>query len=561
MSGNRSAVALPGQRRPRTLDYLEPDAELHEVFTPDPRRPAPEPAPGGGNPAGYRDGLLRLAELITLGCLVLGTGAAIAIVRLSGAHSTLLVRPLAGWAFVAAITAVGLGAAARLPEQLRRFTCPAIVGLHLAALTGVVSCAGGVHGPFWVLFLPVVLVVGAGSGAIVALGLGAVAAVGVYLAAAFAHTLVDSTGMLLVILPVFPTAGWVASAYSAGARQAARDAAAHREAIERDIAELVALLELIAEGDLRCAPALGPGSAAETTRLAVAFADTLLALRRLVRGLTGVGGNVQTRAAEILRTATEQVSAASQQQNALRVTTGTIAELAGTAAVIAETAGRVTDCARETMGQVVAGEQAVAEAAEAMITIARRVDDITKRAFGLAHHGQRIAKILGAIDELAVRTDRLALGAAIEAARAGEFGTGFRNVSDEIRRLAERSRQATAEARSVLRSVSDEADATVRLGEAGAAEVGVGEQEAAGVVAALRLVASEAAGTVAAADEIAMATAEQRLAADEVAEAMTQLAGTSERFTDGSRRYLGAAEQLRRLATDLTTCLDLFKVA
>jgi methyl-accepting chemotaxis protein len=544
----RSRVSV----RPAVLDLPSQRTGLDEV---------PPPPPPGGNPASYRDGLLRLAELITIGCLLLGTGAALAVVRLSGGPSPLLVRPLAGWALLAAGTAVGLGAAARLPGELRRVVGPALLGLHLAALAGVVACAGGTREPFWVLFPPIVLVVGAGSGALVALGVGALAAAGVYTGAAAAHTLVDSTGLLLVVLPLFPTTGWVASAFSASARQAAHDAATHREAIERDIADLVALLELIAEGDLRCAPAIGPGSPPETTRLAVAFADTLLALRRLVRGLTGVGAGVEQRAAEILRTATEQVGAAGEQQDALRVTTGTIAELAGTAAVIAETAGRVTDCARVTMGQVVAGEQAVAQAAAAMGVIARRVEDITGRAFGLAHHGQRIAKILAAIDELAVRTDRLALGAAIEAARAGEFGAGFRNVSDEIRRLAERSRQATAEARSVLRSVAEEADATVRLGTAGSAEVQVGEQQAEDVVAALRLVASEAAGTVAAADEISVATAEQRVAAEEVAEAMTQLAGTSDRFTDGSRRYLAAAKQLRRLATDLSDCLDRFKAA
>jgi methyl-accepting chemotaxis protein len=78
--------------------------------------------------------------------------------------------------------------------------------------------------------------------------------------------------------------------------------------------------------------------------------------------------------------------------------------------------------------------------------LAQRVQELGKRS------GQ-IGAIIETIDDIASQTNLLALNAAIEAARAGENGKGFTVVAGEVRKLAERSSQATKEIAEMIRAV------------------------------------------------------------------------------------------------------------
>ncbi len=73
-----------------------------------------------------------------------------------------------------------------------------------------------------------------------------------------------------------------------------------------------------------------------------------------------------------------------------------------------------------------------------------------------------IGKFVQSIEDIAEQTNMLALNAAIEAARAGEAGKGFAVVAEEVRQLADQSRQSTEEIIHLMENISEESQMAIK---------------------------------------------------------------------------------------------------
>ena len=85
-----------------------------------------------------------------------------------------------------------------------------------------------------------------------------------------------------------------------------------------------------------------------------------------------------------------------------------------------------------------------------MVALIDEVDLAAAKVLEMQEDAQQIGSVLGVIGGIAAQTNLLALNAAIEAARAGEQGRGFAVVADEVRALAARTQNSTAEVGSML---------------------------------------------------------------------------------------------------------------
>ncbi len=119
-------------------------------------------------------------------------------------------------------------------------------------------------------------------------------------------------------------------------------------------------------------------------------------------------------------------------------------------------------------------EAALADISEGMVAIREAVHGSGVRIQKLSQHSSEIGKIVGVIRAIADQTNMLALNAAIEAARAGAAGRGFAVVAEEIRKLADRSRQATKQIEDLVKTIQEGTEAATRAMDEGQEQVSRG---------------------------------------------------------------------------------------
>ncbi|MCC6709019.1 MAG: HAMP domain-containing protein [Gammaproteobacteria bacterium] len=175
----------------------------------------------------------------------------------------------------------------------------------------------------------------------------------------------------------------------------------------------------------------------EFARLAEAVNTCIDNLRSTIAGIQASIGRVAGNAQEIATGNGELSRRTEDQALSLQRTASAMEELTSTVTANAENAGQARSITEATSDRAATGSTVVAQAVTSMGDI--------------QHSSNKIADIIGVIDEIAFQTNLLALNAAVEAARAGEQGRGFAVVASEVRALAQRSAGAAKEIKILIK--------------------------------------------------------------------------------------------------------------
>jgi methyl-accepting chemotaxis protein len=287
------------------------------------------------------------------------------------------------------------------------------------------------------------------------------------------------------------------------------------------------------------------------------FADSL---SDLIIKITDSVQNTASAAHEISSTA-ESLAAASQEQsaqadevaNAVEAMSRTITENAMSASRTAEVATKNSTMASES-GKVV--ELTVKKMKDIAAVVKNSATNIEQ----LGESSKQIGEIISVIDDIADQTNLLALNAAIEAARAGEQGRGFAVVADEVRKLAERTTEATKQIAKMIKGIQSETEQAVVAMNKGTIEVQSGIELADKAGDSLKQILSSTHEVLDMVNQIAAASEEQSATSEQISKNVIAISKVTADSTSRVEDVAKTADELSQLTEQLRDLVMTFKV-
>ncbi len=297
-----------------------------------------------------------------------------------------------------------------------------------------------------------------------------------------------------------------------------------------------------AEGDLT--RELDIDTHAELIDLAGGFNTFLGRLRGMINDLKDVNSQVREQARGVGAIALETDEQTSRQHQDIDSVVTAMNEMSAAAGEVAGFAGDAAENARMAQDGIRFTQDTLQSAVSGVNAVSTDMGQASTAIGHVASRSEDINRILDVIRGIAEQTNLLALNAAIEAARAGEQGRGFAVVADEVRTLAQRTRQSTDEISEMIDGLKVDVNGAVSVIENGVARASSavdGTREAAHSLATV----VERIGTIVEhVTQVATAAEEQSSVSEEINRNLTHIGDAANDLRELASRVKGSGSTL-----------------
>lgn len=265
-------------------------------------------------------------------------------------------------------------------------------------------------------------------------------------------------------------------------------------------------------------------------------------------------------ASEELSAQVEQISRGAEiQRERVEGTASAMTEMNATVLEVARNAGEASTQSEASRENATGGAELVTK----LINAINEVDSVAHRLqnnmLDLGKQAESIGSVINVITDIADQTNLLALNAAIEAARAGEAGRGFAVVADEVRKLAEKTMQATQEVGASINAVQMSARVTLSDVERSVTCVSEATELAHSSGASLAQIVTLASSSSSLVASIAAAAEEQSATSEEISRALDEINNIAGETAEGILQSSSAVQELSQMAQELNEVMERLK--
>lgn len=294
--------------------------------------------------------------------------------------------------------------------------------------------------------------------------------------------------------------------------------------------------------------------------IATGLNSTLKNFSDVMKEISSSSITLASAAEETSHTCNHNSNSMLEQRDEITVVATAVEELSATVKEISINTHDVSNVSKLADQKAAKGNEVVRESYQSIEDLAQVIQSLAGQITNLNDSSKEITSVVDVIKSVAEQTNLLALNAAIEAARAGEQGRGFAVVADEVRTLAQRTQESTAEIESFITSLQSDVSAAFDV-------IQLSQKKADNVVRQSKIVEdvlTEITQSVsqihALSEQVSVAVEEQATVTDDVAKSIVNIEYKSTESTTGATEIAITAREQAKLAAELQEISSRYKV-